>query len=354
MSKFLKKRSKKSGLPPGTLVHIGEKKIDKTVLEILNYSESNYEEKKDCRVDECLAYREKAGVSWINIEGIHDVSIIEKLGNSFNIHPLVLEDILNTDQRPKIDVFEKNIFIVFKMLSYNEKEEIVTEQVSVVFDSNILISFQEGIEGDVFNPIRERIKNNKGKIRQMETDYLAYRLIDAVIDNYFVILEKIGERIELLEEELIKNPSTKALQGIHKLKREMIFLRKSIWPLREVINTIEKEDSPLISDVTKLYFRDVYDHTIQVMDTIETYRDIISGMLEIYLSTMNNKLNQVMKVLTIIATIFMPPTFIVGIYGMNFKYMPELDSKLGYPIVLVVMLLIVVSMVTYFRKKKWI
>ena len=354
MPALIKKRSRKSGLPPGTLVHIGEKKIEKPVVTLIDYDESRFEEKEINVIDECFSYKDKPTVTWINIEGIHDTVLLEKLGNHFGVHPLAMEDILNTDQRPKIDNFDKNIFIVFKMLSYNDKnKEIITEQVSLILGSNFLVSFQEGIEGDVFNPVRERIKENKGKIRKEGADYLAYSLMDAVVDNYFVILEKTGERIESLEEETVINPTSKTLQEVHHLKREMIFLRKAVWPLREVISSLQREESSLIKETTKIFLRDVYDHAIQVMDTVESFRDMLSGMLEIYLSTMNNKLNQVMKVLTIIATIFMPPTFIVGIYGMNFKHMPELEWKYGYPVVMLLMFVIAISMLFVFKKKKW-
>ena len=240
------------------------------------------------------------------------------------------------------------------MLSYDDlKYEIISEQVSLILGSNFLISFQEGIEGDVFDSIRNRIRDNKGRIRKSGADYLAYRLLDTVIDNYFIILEKLGNKIELLEEELINDVGPKTLMEIHRLKKEMIFFRKAVWPLREMINDLQKEDSPLISDSTKIFMRDIYDHTIQIMDTIETYKDIVAGMLEIYLTNITNKTNTVMKVLTIIATIFMPPTFIVGIYGMNFKYLPELNWRFGYPAVMLLILLIVISMTLYFKRKKW-
>ena len=355
MQNLLKKRSRKTGLPPGTLVHIGEKKIDKVKISLIDYDELHFEEKEIKTPEECFLYKDKPTTTWINLEGIHETEILEKLGNFYGIHPLALEDIVNTDQRPKMDAFENNVFIVFKMLSYNEKnKEIVIEQVSFILGLNFLISFQEGIKGDVFDPIRERLRTNKGKIRKSSTDYLAYSLLDAVIDNYFVILEKLGENIELLQEELIKNLKPEILHKIHDLKREMIFLRKSVWPLREVVSSFQREESNLIKDSTKIYLRDVYDHTIQVMDSIETFREMISAMIEIYLSNLNNRINSVMKVLTIIATIFMPPTFIVGIYGMNFKHMPELDWKYGYPAVMLIMFLIMLFMLYVFRKKKWI
>ncbi|MBI3591095.1 MAG: magnesium/cobalt transporter CorA [Candidatus Melainabacteria bacterium] len=354
MPALIKKRSRKAGLPPGTLIHIGEKKTEKTKITLFDYDELHIDEKEVKNIEECLSFKDKPTVTWINVEGIHEVEVLEKLGNYFGIHPLALEDIVNTDQRPKIDDFENNIFIVLKMLSYNEKSrEIITEQISLILGSNFVISFQEGIEGDVFNPIRDRIRANKGRIRKAGSDYLTYRLLDAVVDNYFVILEKLGEKIELLQEELIKNLTPEILHKIHDLKREMIFLRKTVWPLREVISGLQKIESSLVEDTTKIYLRDIYDHTIQVMDSIETFREMISSMIEIYLSNLNNRINSVMKVLTIIATIFMPPTFIVGIYGMNFKYMPELDWKWAYPVVLLIMLIIAVSMLIVFKKKKW-
>ena len=354
MPALLKKRSQKAGLPPGTLIHIGEKKIEKTKITVIDYDESHLNEKEINMVDECFPYKDKSTTTWINIEGIHEVEILEKLGNFYGIHPLALEDIVNTEQRPKVDDFENNIFIVFKMLSYNEKnKEVVIEQVSLILGPDFLISFQEGIKGDVFDPIRERLRTNKGKIRKSGVDYLMYSLLDAVIDNYFVVLEKLGENIELLQEELIKNLTPVTLHKIHDFKRELIFLRKSVWPLREVISTLQREESNLIKDTTKIYLRDVYDHTIQVMDSIETFREMISAMVEIYLSNLNNRINSIMKVLTVIATIFMPPTFIVGIYGMNFKNMPELDWKYGYPAVMLLMLMIAITMLMIFKKKKW-
>ena len=356
MLKIIKKhRLKKVGLPPGTLVHVGEKKIGDIKITLIDYDNSYLEEKEIKNIDECFPFKDKPTVTWINVEGLHQIEILEKLGNFFGVHPLAQEDILNTDQRPKLEDFDNNIFIVLKMLSYDDKRsEIITEQVSVILGTNFVISFQEGIEGDVFEPVRERIRGHKGRIRQAGPDYLTYRLFDAVVDNYFIILEKLGQKIEPLEEELLDNPTSKTLQKIHHFKNEMIFLRKTVWPLREVISTLQRNESALINEVTRIYLRDVYDHAIQVMDSVESIRDMLSGMLDIYLSTMNNKLNQVMKVLTIIATIFMPPTFIVGVYGMNFKYMPELDWKYGYPVILLIMLTIAVTMLVIFRKKKWI
>jgi len=353
LSRFIKKRSKKAGLPPGSLVHIGERKTEKTRITIIDYDRVQLQEEEAGSIEECFSFKDKPTVSWINIDGLHQIEIIEKMGRHFNLHSLVLEDIVNTGQRPKMEDFEDYIFIVLKMLYYDQKGGIKTEQVSLILGPNFVISFQEQ-EGDVFNPIRERIRKAKGRIRKMGADYLAYSLMDIIVDNYFIILERLGEEIESMEEELLANPTTETLQKIHRLKREMILLRKSIWPLRELVSGLERTESPLIQESTDVYLRDVYDHTIQVIDTVETFRDMISGMLDIYLSSISNKMNEVMKVLTIIATIFIPLTFLAGVYGMNFRYMPELEWHGGYFVVLLVMAAVGMSMVIYFRKKRWL
>jgi magnesium transporter len=354
MPKLIKKRSEKAGLPPGSLVHIGEKKAETPKITVMDYDETHFQEKEIKTIEECFLFKDKPTVTWINIDGLHQVEILEKLGECYGLHPLVLEDILNTDQRPKMEDYGEYLYIVLRMLNYNDKSsEIESEQISLVLGPNFVFSFQER-EGDTFNPIRDRIRNSKGRIRKMGADHLAYTLLDSIIDNYFIILEKLGEKIEFLEEEVVTQPGPETLQTIHHLKREMIFLRKGVWPLREVISGLERGESSLIKESTRIYLRDVYDHTIQTIDTIETYRDMVSGMLDIYLSSISNRLNAVMKVLTIIATIFMPLTFLAGIYGMNFKYMPELEWRWGYPVIWVIMVGIGVSMLLYFRKKKWL
>jgi magnesium transporter len=348
-------RSVKTGFPPGTLIHIGEPMSEPVRIGIIDYSESSFQEKDAGRAEECFPFKESPTVTWINVDGVHDVPLMEKLGGCFQIHPLILEDILNTDQRPKLDEMERYIYIVLKMLDYDTAQDgIVAEQVSLVLGSNFVISFQEGRTGDVFNPVRERIRNGRGRIRKMGPDYLAYALMDAIIDRYFLILEKLGEKIEAVEDNLIADPTPDTIREIHQLKRDMIYLRKSVWPLREVIAAMEKSESELIHPSTGIYLRDIYDHTIQIIDTIETYRDMLSGMLDIYLSSISNRMNQVMKVLTIIATIFMPLTFLAGVYGMNFRFMPELGWRWGYPFVLLLMLLIGIVMLIYFKRKKWL
>lgn len=353
MPKLVKKRSKKAGFPPGTIVHIGNKRTEKTKITIIDYNEEQFQEKEAKSIKECFPYKDKPTVTWINIDGVHEVKIIEELGKNYNFHPLILEDIVDTDQRPKIKDFGDYIFIILKMHYYDkENNEIKIEQVSLIFGKNYVISFQER-EGDVFDSIRERIRNNIGRIRKARADYLIYALMDAIIDNYFTILEKLGEETEDLEAKVIKNPVPANLQIIYRLKSELIFLRKSVWPLREVISILEKGESALIDKSTNIYLRDIYGHTIQVMDTVETLREVISGTLEVYLSSVSNRMNEIMKVLTIVATIFIPLTFIVGIYGMNFQYMPELKWVWSYPVVLLGMLIIGIIMVFYFRRKKW-
>jgi len=344
----------KVGLPPGTLVHVGERKTEKVKITIIDYDPKNYQEKEVDKIEECFSFKDKPTVTWINIDGLQEVEIIEKIGAYFGIHPLVLEDIVHTGQRPKGEDLGDYLFIVLKMIYHDENEdEIMGEQVSLILGQNYVISFQER-EGDIFNPIRNRIRNGKGRIRKAGADYLAYALLDAIVDQYFLVLERFGEKIESLEEELVTYPTPETVQLIHKLKRDLIFLRKSVWPLREVISGLERGESPLIVEPTGIYLRDVYDHTIQVIDTIETFRDMVSGMLDIYLSSVSNRMNEVMKVLTIIATIFIPLTFIAGIYGMNFKFMPELEWHWGYPTALIIMLVVVGFMVMYFRRKRWL
>jgi len=355
MKRFKRVGSKqKIGLPPGTLVHIGERKTEKIKITIIDYDQKDFQEKEVDNIEDCFPFKDKPTVTWINIDGLQEVGVIEKIGSHFGIHPLVLEDIVHTGQRPKVDDLGDYVFLVLKMLYHDENEdEVVGEQVSLIIGANYVISFQER-EGDVFNPIRERIKNAKGRIRKAGADYLAYALVDAIVDHYFAILEELGERIESMEEELVTNPTPETLQMIHKLKRNLIFCRKSVWPLRETVSGLERGESPLITESTGIYLRNVYDHTIQVIDTIETYRDMVSGMLDIYLSSLSNRMNEVMKLLTIIATIFIPLTFIAGIYGMNFKFMPELEWHWGYPVALIVMLIVVGFMVMYFRRKRWL
>lgn len=347
-------RARKRGLPPGTLVHIGKPRTDPVRISVITYDETKFTEKAIEDTLDLGALQESPSTTWINVEGLNQVEVIGNICNVFHIHPLVQEDIVNADQRPKMDDLGDHLFIVFKTLNYEEKlDDIIPEQISLIIGKHVLISFQE-IAGDAFNPIRERIRQGLGRIRSRGPDYLAYAILDTIVDNYFVILEKLAEKIEELEDELVVNPSPDTLSVIHRLKTDLIFLRKSVWPLREVINRLAVGDSPLIMESTRPYFRDVYDHAIHALDTMETYREIVSGMLDIYLSSVSNRLNEIMKVLTIIATIFIPLTFLTGWYGMNFKDMPELQSPWGYPMVIVIALLMASTMLVYFWRKKWL
>jgi magnesium transporter len=354
MLKLLRRASKKAGLAPGTLVHTGERKAEKTRITIIDYDRDNLRETEAETVEACAPYRDAPTVTWINVSGLHDVSLVEKLGECFRIHPLVLEDILNTYQRPKIEEYDDQVFIVLKML-YRDSEsgEITAEQLSMVVGENYVISFQERPQ-DVFDGVRERLRSSRRRIRERGADYLGYALLDAVVDSYFLVLEALGEQIEALEEDLLQEPTAETLHAVHDLKRELIFLRRSVWPLREVISLLARGDRPLFSDETILYLRDVYDHTIQVVDTIESYRDLVAGMHDTYLSSISNRMNEVMKVLTIFASIFIPLTFIAGIYGMNFQYMPELGWRWGYPGVWAAMLILGAGMLLYFHRKKWL
>ena len=354
MPKFIKKISKKAGAAPGTLIHIGEKKTDKVRITVMDYDPDHLREQVLDAIEETFRFKDLSTTTWINIDGIHDVEPIDKIGKHYNIHPLTLEDIVNTGHRPKAEDFEEYAYFTLKMLHLDEQnDEIRSEQISLVLGKNVLISFQEA-RGDVFAPIRERIRKGKGRIRKSGCDYLAYALLDAVVDHYFIILEKMGTKVETLEEKLIDQPTPDTIQTIHEMKRELIYLRKQVWPIRELINNIIKGEFPLIHEDIILFFNDIYDHKIQVIDTVESYRDVLSGMMDLYLSTISNRMNEVMKVLTIIATIFIPITFVAGIYGMNFKYMPELDWQYGYFIAWSIIGLIVVGMILYFKWRKWI
>ncbi len=361
MPRFLKKRSHKAGLPPGTIVpseSAGTR--DDVKVFVMDYNEAQFQERETEKVEECFPYKDSDTVTWINVDGIHDVDVLQKLGTHFGMHPLSLEDVASTGQRPKLEDFESYLLIILNMIDYDSvKGEITSEQISIVVTNGSVISFQER-RGDVFEGIRERIRTAKGRIRKMGSDYLAYALLDSIVDNYFVVLEKLGEKIEAMEDKVVSDPSPKVLQEIHHLKGETLFLRKSVWPLRELTSNLERTESSLIKESTSAYLRDLYGHTIQVMETIDTFREIIGGMRDTYLSSISNRMNEVMKVLTIIATIFIPITFVAGIYGMNFSSeaspwnMPELGWRYGYVGALAVMAAIAIGMLVYFRKKQWL
>lgn len=349
---FGKKRSI-VGLLPGNLAQIEEKKVENVVIKVVSYNSENLVEKKLNSVEECLAFKDQPGTNlWINVDGLDQVKVIEKLGSYFDIHPLTLEDVLNTGQRPKMEDYDSYIYIVLKiMLLDEEKDEIIQNQVSIIFGYNFILSFQER-RVDIFDPLMERLRNPAFRHKKHGVDYIAYSIIDAVIDNYFLVLDHFKEEVEEFEDELINNPTPETLKAIQKYKKEIFILRKSIWPLREMINSLQKTESEIISDNTHVYIRDIYDHTIRVIDSIEFLKETLASMVSVYLSSVNNKLSDIMRVLTLITTIFITLTFIAGVYAMNFDYMPEL--KIGYPAILFFMASVVAIMLTYFKKKRWI
>lgn len=345
-------RAEKSGLPPGTLEVIDNKEREEVIITLIEYNEHSFNERRITSFQDIIDCKKSETVKWINVDGIHDTALVERIGKAFDIHPLTLEDIVNTDQRPKFEDYDFYDVAMMKMLYYDTS--LHSEQLSILLLDNLVISFQEIHGGDAFDPIRDRIKLAKGRIRKCGADYLAYALMDSIVDSYFTILERIGDKLEALDEEIITNPQPETLRKLHNMKLEMIFLRKSVWPLRDLISNIERSESQLFKESTSVYLRDVHDHTIRVIETVESYRDLISGMMDIYLSSLSNRMNEVMKVLTIISTIFIPVTFIAGVYGMNFDFMPELHSHWGYIGVWILMLSIMVSLAVYFRRKKWL
>lgn len=354
MAAYVKSRSQKAGLPPGALVHVGERFREETSITAIDYDQDHVDVQEVRNAAECVPFRDTPAATWITIAGLHDVELLEELGIAFGLHPLIVEDILNTDQRPKVEDGGSYLYIVLRMIDgTNGLDTGKSDQISIVLGRNYVLSFLER-DTDVLKPVRNRITEGKGKIRKMGPDYLAHAIIDTVVDNYFLVLEKIGERIEDVEEELMEKPTADTLHDIQQLKKEMLLLRKAVWPLREVIGSLERSESDFIESATTMYFKDIYDHTIQVMDTIETFRDMLSGMLDIYLSSVSNKMNQIMKVLTIMATIFMPLSFVAGIYGMNFEYMPELKWHYGYFMVWIVILIIGTTMIVTFRRRGWL
>jgi magnesium transporter len=340
------KRSEKAGLSPGTLMYVGDKEPGPPRITVIDYDGAGFLEKEVATVEECFPFKETSTVTWINVDGVRDASIIEKLGAKFDIHPLVLEDIMTTTQR-------NAVVVVLRMIECDEDGGgLAADQLSLLLGPNFVLSFQE-TPGDCLGAVRERIRGGKGRIRKLGSDYLAYAIVDAVVDNYFFVLEKLGERIDALEEILVEAPRRESLHEIHALKREMIGLRKSVWPLREVVSGLERMETPLIRKSTGVFLRDVYDHAIQVIDTVESFREILSSMVETYLSSVSNRMNEIMKVLTIISTIFIPITFLVGVYGMNFPNMPEIGWRWGYLFVWVLIVASVGAMVVFFRKRKW-
>ena len=348
-------KSEKSGTPPGSLIYIGEKRTEDVSISRFLYSDSFFKEEINLQIEDLIIPETGKLKTWTDVDGIHDKDVIEKAGRIYNIHPLTLEDIMNSEHRPKIEYHEDYIFVILKMLTYNEEEEkIEKEQVSLVFGEDFLVSFQEKT-GDVFGPVRKLLREkNYNRIKKENTDYLAYALLDSIVDNYYYILEKTGEKIEYLEDEIFEGDSRDIMNEIHELKKMMLVFRKSVWPLRELMSSFLKNESPVIREQTIPFLRDLYDHVVQIIETVEISRDNLSNLIELNISRNSIKMNETMKVLTIIATIFIPLTFIAGVYGMNFVYMPELEWKAGYPLVMGIMLVLALFMIYYFKKKKWI
>ncbi|MFB9055551.1 magnesium/cobalt transporter CorA [Mariniflexile ostreae] len=348
------KYKKKLGAAPGSIIYTGDKQSQKLFIESFDYNTVSFEEKQFQNIQDTFQYKSTDSITWINVNGLNHVEAIETIGTHYNLHPLTLEDIVNTSQRAKLEEYDDYIFVVLKMLYYDADETIISEQVSFVVGENYVITFQES-DGDVFDGVRERIRHGKGRIRTMGADYLLYALIDAVTDNYFIIIETMGNKIEDLEDNLFNGISKDQISiEIQNLKREVLKVRRNIFPLREIINKIEKNDTPLIKEKTLHYFRDIYDHTVQISENLEIYREMIWGLMDMYMTSISNKMNEIMKVLTIMSTIFIPLTFIAGIYGMNFDNMPELHYKYSYFILWGLMILLFIGMLIYFKRKKWL
>jgi magnesium transporter len=346
--------TRRVGLSPGTLLHIGERHLDTARLELFSYTPEQLEHRADLAVEACLEACQQPGNHWANLTGIHDVALVERLGSAAGLDSLALEDILNTEHRPKVEVFDELLLVILKMLAYDrEGDNLVSEQVSIVLGQNKVVTFQER-PWDLFDGVRDRLQTTRGRMRHRGPDYLAYALIDAVVDGYFVVLEELSERLTDLEEELAGRPQRTTLQRIHQFKRELIVLRKAVWPLREVVAGLERDGGELIDERTAPFLRDLYDHVIQVIETVETLRDTVSGLLDLYLSSVSQRTNEIMKVLTVMATIFIPLTFIAGVYGMNFHYMPELQWRWGYPALWLFMITCAVGMLMAFRRKNWL
>jgi len=354
MRRLIKRRSRKAGLPPGSLVYVGDEKPEETKIALVDYDESRLREEEVKTVDVCAAVKELPTVTWINVEGLNDVDTLRRIGECFELHPLVMEDILNTDQRPRIEDHGDKLYVVLKSLRYDgDSNQVVSEQISLILGPTFVLSFQER-QSDIFDTVKERIRTARGRIRSSGPDYLAYALLDVVVDAYFLALEAMGDRIDRLESELMADPTPATLRVIQTLKTDGLLVRKALWPLREASSRLARGDSPLVKEATLLYLRDLYDHTVQAVDTAESFREILAGMLDIYLSNVSNTMNSVMKVLTLVATVFMPLTLLVGIYGMNFQYMPELRLPWGYAAVWVAMICIGIGMLAYFRVRRWL
>ena len=354
MSKQTGKRSRKAGLPPGPLMYLGDQPVTAPTMTLIDYNEEQVHERRIENPEDGRPSPDRSSVRWINVDGLSDVDVLQKIGHVFSLHPLMLEDIATLGQRPKLEDDGDCLFMTLRML-YRRKPagDFIAEQVSIVLGNHYVLTFQEQ-EGDVFDAIRERIRTGKGRIRKMGAAYLAYALLDAIVDNYFVVLEDLDERIEQIQDAVLDASTSTTLRSLHVMKRELIFLRKSVWPLRELVSEFRESESPLIGEALGPYLRDVYEHTVQIMDTVESLRDLLNGALDVYVSTVGNRLNEIIKVLTMIATIFIPLTFLAGVYGMNFKVMPELEWRYGYFVILGLMVAVAIVMVFFFKRRRWL
>ena len=347
--------SHKSGLPPGSLVHVGPVLVDETCISVIDYSKESVSESRVESIEQLLPYRDSETVTWVIVEGLARVEFIEQIGAMFGIHQLVLEDILNTHQRPKFEEYDDYLYIVLKgMMSVGEKFTVSYEQISLLVLEKVVFAFKEKKDG-LFEPVIQRIRTSKGRFRSMGADFLTYSILDAIIDQNFILIDSLDESITALEDQLLAGePSSATLNGIQRLKREIVGVRRYVSPIRELINEMLRSESRLIDERTHIYLRDVSDHAMRIIESIELHRDVISGLLDIYISSVSNKMNEVMKVLTVFASIFIPMTFLTGIYGMNFDYMPELKMHWAYPALWLVFLTIPTVLLVYFKRKKWL
>ncbi|MDH5435260.1 MAG: magnesium/cobalt transporter CorA [Gammaproteobacteria bacterium] len=353
MSDSLDNTYQKAGLPPGSLVHVGVHHAFGSNITMINYHGDVFEKQSLSSLDEILQYRNQDSVTWVNIEGLDCIDFIEQIGHHFDIHALVLEDILNTHQRPKFEEYENHIYMVLKGFSLDNKNfPVKYEQISILMLDNLVFTFKEK-QDDMFAPLFTRIKKNNSRFRGMGADYLVYAIQDLIVDQYFQLQDILDEKLELIEDELLISPSASTLNDIQNMKRELIYIRRSVSPMRELLSDLQRSESPLITKESGVYFRDVYDHVLRVMETVETNRDMVAGLVEMHISSISNKMNEVMKVLTLFASIFIPLTFIAGIYGMNFEYMPELKWKYAYPVLMGFFVVIALSLIVLFKKKKW-
>jgi magnesium transporter len=350
-------RAGKAGLPAGALVHIGERRLDRAAISLIEYGgdgADNLRETRFASLAASEAYAPTLPKLWLNVHGLHEPEVMSEIGRRFKLHPLVLEDILNTDQRPKVEDYGDYLFIVARFFDYDAATLTTTsDQVSFVIGKDFVLTFQERPTGS-FDPVRQWLRQDKGRIRQLGTDYLAYTLLDILVDRYFAVLEQVGERSELLEDDLMARPDTTLLHTLHQLKRETLTLRRAIWPLREVLNTLIRADNRFFTATTQPYLRDIYDHTVHLIESLEATRDLIAGMLDIYLSSISNRVNQEVRALTVVAIIFMPATLISGIFGMNFKAMPLLDTSNGFVIAIGMMVGVASTLGLIFWRRKWL